>query len=257
MEPRNLISNERTMQLSIHYYVLSLNKRRSRLFEGFRDTLIDIQNTGFPFEAPSRHDEHFKLLSKLERLGQFLRETDEHFARYFAQDPLWMVLVGERKMLSIFKSTMSHGHALMGELEGDYSAVSTSDLGKIVWSVVKKALAGSNDRALDELQAAAETKTIVIGFDAVGRAVQSVSVSSSLFVEDDYHVRGSVRETDGALVLSPHVDVSEVIDDAVDHIVEKVLSRGGNVVFLESNTMTKFQKIALIVRDGASRVRSN
>ncbi len=141
----------------------------------------------------------------------------------------------------------------MGEMEGDYAAVSSSDLGKIVWSVVKQVLAGENDRALDELQAAAESKTIVIGFDAVGRAVQSVGVSSTLFVEDDYHVRGSVRETDGALVLSPHVDVSEVIDDAVDHIVEKVLAKGGNVVFLESNTMTKFQKIALIVRDGQPR----
>jgi Bacterial archaeo-eukaryotic release factor family 3 len=251
------MSNGRTMQLSIHYYVLSLTKRRSRLYEGFRDTLIDIQNTGFPFEAPSRPSEHYKLLSKLERLGEFLSETDQHFERYFAQDPLWMVLVGERKMLSIFKSTMSHGHALMGELEVDYSAVSTSDLGKIVWSVVKKALAGSNDRALDELQAAAETKTIVIGFDAVGRAVQSGIVSSSLFVEEDYHLRGSIREADGALVLSPHVDVSDVIDDAVDLIVEKVLSQGGNVVFLESNTMTKFQKIALIVRGAASSVRIN
>ncbi|MGA7304750.1 MAG: hypothetical protein WBW88_07735, partial [Rhodothermales bacterium] len=146
-------------------------------------------------------------------------------------------------------STTVHHHALMAEMEGDYAAVSSSDLGKIVWSVVKQVLAGENDRALDELQAAAESKTIVIGFDAVGRAVQSVG-ASTLFVEDDYHVRGSVRETDGALVLSPHVDVSDVIDDAVDHIVEKVLAKGGNVVFLESNTMTKFQKIALIVRDG-------
>jgi len=249
MEPKDLMSNERNMQLSIHYYVLSLGKRTSRLYEGFRDTLIDIQNTGFPFEAPSRHNGHHEHLSKPERLGEFMRETDQHFAHYFAQDPLWMVLIGERKLLSIFKSGTLHRDAMIGEMEGDYSAVSPADLGKVVWSVVKQVLAGANDRALDELQAAAETKTIMIGFDAVSQAVQTEGGGSSLFVEDDYHIKGSIRETEGALVLSPHVDLSEVIDDAVDHIVEKVLAKGGNVVFLESDTMTKFQKIALVVRD--------
>jgi hypothetical protein len=159
-----------------------------------------------------------------------------------------MVLIGERKMLSIFKSTTVHHHVLMGEMDGDNSAVSSSDLGKIVWSVVKQVLTGESDRARDERQAAAESKMIVLGFDPVGRAVQSVDVST-LFVEDDYHVHGSIRETDGALVLSPHVDVSEVIDDAVDLIVERVRAKGPHVVFLKSDTTTKFQKIALIVRD--------
>ena len=39
------------MQLSIHYYVLLLSEQMSRLYEGFRDKLIDIQNTHFPFET--------------------------------------------------------------------------------------------------------------------------------------------------------------------------------------------------------------
>ena len=39
------------MQLSIHYYVLSLSEQKSRLYEGFRDKLIYIQNTNFPFES--------------------------------------------------------------------------------------------------------------------------------------------------------------------------------------------------------------
>jgi len=38
------------MQLSIHYYVLSLSEQTSRLYEGFRDKLIDIRDANFPFE---------------------------------------------------------------------------------------------------------------------------------------------------------------------------------------------------------------
>lgn len=252
MEPKDLTSSERTIQLNILYYVLSLSERRSRLFEGIRDTLIDIQKTGVPFEAPSRDNENYRLLYKLERLGEFLYETDQHFSRHFAQDQLRMVLIGERKLLSIFNSTTVHHHVLMGEIEGDTSAVSSSDLGKIVWSVASQVLTGESDRTRNEHQAPAESKMIVLGFDAVGRTVQSVDVST-LFVEDDHHVRGGISKTDGALVLSPHVDVSEVIDDTVDLIVERVRAKAPNVVFLRSDTRTKFQKIALIVRNEQPR----
>jgi hypothetical protein len=126
--------------------------------------------------------------------------------------------------------------------------VSSSDLGKIVWSVVRQGLTGENDRVRDELQTAAESKMIVLGFDTVGQAVQSVDVST-LVVEDDYHTHGSFGETDGALMFSPHVEVSELIDDAVDLIVETVLAKDPNVVLLKSDKRTKFEKVALIVRD--------
>ena len=39
-----------TMQRSIHYYVLSLSKETNRLYEGFRDKLIDVQDKNFPFK---------------------------------------------------------------------------------------------------------------------------------------------------------------------------------------------------------------
>jgi len=42
------------------------------------------------------------------------------------------------------------------------------------------------------------------------------------------------------------LDIQEVIDDAVDAIIEKVLEKGGNVVFLESGSLTEFHRIALI-----------
>ena len=236
------------MQLSIHYYVLLLSERTSRLYEGLRDTLFDIQNTGFPFEALPDGDETVKQPFKADTLSEFLRKTDRHFAHYFAQDPLRLVVIGERKCLSIFESVTVHREALIGEVEGDYSATSSRDLGRIVWPVVKQALAGAKDRVIHELEEAASMKKIISGFDAVGRSVESDAVSS-LFVEEDYHVKGSIRKTEDALVLSPQADVREVFDDAVDVIIEKVLEMGGTVSFLKSGALMTFERIALILRD--------
>lgn len=232
------------MPLSIRYYVLSLDARTSRLFEGFRDTLIDIQNTSFPFEAPSGHAA-VKQAPIAEALRDFLNTTDQHLAIYFQQDPLWIILAGEGRHLAFFKSVTRHQSAFIGEMEGDFSDVSAENLGRIAWPIVKHALANTDDRAIEELVKAGETKVIVAGLDAVERSVKS-GPASSLFVEEDYRVKVDMFEPENRPALSPRVDGSEALDDAVDLVIESVLARGGNVTFLTSGTMMQFQRIALV-----------
>ena len=92
------------MQLSIHYYVLSLSEQTSRLYEGFRDKLIDIQNTNFPFEF----SEAGNSASKDSRLREFFLQTDQHFAHYYKQDPLRFVVVGQRRDMAVFEALTTH-----------------------------------------------------------------------------------------------------------------------------------------------------
>lgn len=244
----DLVEHVPIVQLSIRYYVLSLDERTSRLYEGFRGTLIDIQNTHFPFQLTPHPDAGRRPSSAASAHQAFMKETDDHFTHYFAQDPLHVVIVGSRESLSTFKSITIHSEIFIGELEGDYTAVSPHDLGRIVWPIVKHVLAGSNDQSLQELERAARTDGIIAGFDAVSQSVSSTTVLS-LFVEEGFRMKGSIHVTKDGVVLSPDVDVAELIDDAVDALVEKVLAKGGDVVFVDSDTMLKFQRIALIRRN--------
>ena len=59
-------------------------------------------------------------------------------------------------------------------------------------------------------------------------------------------MKGGIRETDHSLITSEDLDIREVIDDAVDAIIEKVLEKGGNVIFLASGSLAKLQRIALV-----------
>jgi len=232
------------MKLSTHYYVLSLSERRSQLYEAFRDNFIDVQNANFPFNSPVDTEALHNPALKDSRLREFLRETDRHFAHYYNQDPLMLVVVGENKYLTLFESETTHREVIIDMVEGDYSETSEHDLGKITWSIVKTALAGAVKNAIYDLMAVDGRKRF-FGIDAVAKAAQKES-GSILFVEEDYHIKGSLRETDRSVVLSSYVDVTEVFDDAVDVIVEKVLKMDGNVVFLDSGSLVKFQRIALI-----------
>ncbi len=232
------------MQRSIHYYILSLSEQKNRFYEGFRDKLIDIQNTNFPFEISIDAGDP---ASKETQLREFFHQTKKRFARYYEQDPLRLVVVGRKRNLAIYEALTTHQDVLIGTAEGDYTATSSHDLGMIVWPIVKEAIAGANENAMRDLERAAELKKVVSGIDAVGQLVET-ETGSTLYVEEDYHVKGSIRKTDHSLIISKHVNLLEVIDDVVDLIIEKVLKMGGPVIFLNSGSLTKFERIALILR---------
>jgi len=154
------------MQLSIHYYILSLSNQTCRLYEGFRDKLIDIQNKNFPFESSI---DAGNPDSQNTQLREFFLKTDQHFGHYYKQDPLRLVVAGEKKNLAVFDALSFHRDVIVGTVEGDYTATSAHDLGKIVWPVVKVAIiAGANKNALRDLEKAARVKKVVSGIDAVG-----------------------------------------------------------------------------------------
>lgn len=231
------------MQLSIHYYVLALSEHTSRLYEGFRDKLIDIHDTNFPLEILINTD---NPSSKNTQLREFFLKTDQHFAYYYNQDPHQLMLVGEKSNLAIFAALKIRQEILIGMVEGNYNATSPHDLGKIVWPVIKAAIAGTNKNAQRDLATAAKVNKVVSGIDAVGQSAETEK-GSTLYVEDDYHVKGSLNKKDHSLVLSRHVDLLEVIDDVVDLIIEKVLKMDGSVIFVNSGLLVTQQRIALIL----------
>ena len=235
------------MQLSIHYYVLSLSGKTSRLYEGFREKLIDIQNTNFPFESYIDAGSPVKSASKNSQLREFFHQTDQHFAHYYEQDPLRLVLVGEKSNLAIFEGLTIHQDALMGKVEGDYAATSPHDLGSIVWLVIKEAMAGTYKNAMRDLATAVKMKKVVSGIDAVGQSVET-ETGSALYVEENYHEKRSIQKTDHSLILSKYLNLLEVIDDVVDVIIENVLKKNGTVIFMKSGSLMKLGRIVLILR---------
>ncbi len=234
------------MRLSIRYYVLSLGDKTNRLYEAFRDQLIDIQNTGFPYHGKSNGDVPAVQESSEIQLRDFVSETDIHFAHYYAQDPLGVVVVGGRPNLSMFRSVTVHGRETIGTVEGDYGETSLRDLGLIVWPVVKAAMAGTHEQAMRNLSAAGEEDRVISGIEAVGRR-SAGGKGSTLFVEEDYHVRGSLSKTDAAVVVSAEVDVSEVLNDVVDIVIDEVLGSGGSVVFVKGGSLAAQERIALVL----------
>jgi hypothetical protein len=230
------------VSLSTHYYVLSLGAKTNRLFEAFRDALIEVENQGFPVTAPSSTS---NFLDR-DQLRELARIVDKCFVHYYMLDPLRLVVVGAREMQSALSSVTAHGTAVIARIEVDHTATHARDLGQIVWPVVKRAISGVRGRALGDLEASEGRGQMATGLEAVALELNK-GLRATLLVEDDYHLRGSVGRTGQSPVVSPDVDVRDSLDDAVDVVIERVLESGGNVVFAPGGSLSDWNRIVLLL----------
>jgi hypothetical protein len=80
---------------------------------------------------------------------------------------------------------------IIGKVEGICASTSPHDLGKIVWPIVKEVMAGASEKAMRDLETAAEVRKVFSGMDAVGQ-LADFGARAVLFVEEDYHVKGGI-----------------------------------------------------------------
>jgi hypothetical protein len=233
------------MRLSIHYYVLSLSDDSCKLYEGFRDVLITIENGDFPSVPIHNKNIRQDIAHMKDPIKRFYRHVDESFAKYFNQDSLKLILMGQKANQSIYRTVSAHDSDIIGTVNGEFIETSLFDLGQIVWPVVRDALSGDRERALQDMDSAIASGNIAAGLEQVWYLANS-QTGCTLLVEDDYHVKGSVMKTDKKLMIMEYVDIMEVFDDVVDAIIEKVLENDGHVIFMDSGSLAKFQQIALI-----------
>jgi hypothetical protein len=182
-----------------------------------------------------------------ERMRKAAFAVDECFSCYYISEPLSLVLVGDKDIHAAFLSLTAYRDAVIGMVEGDHTTTSSRDLGQIVWPVVKEAMSGILDDVLRDLEIQGEKRESAYGIEAVARSVKK-GERGTLLVEDGYHMRGSIGKTDRFPIISSDIDVREVVDDAVDAIIDKVLENGGKVVFTPGGSLAGRDRIVLFNR---------
>ena len=117
----------------------------------------------------------------------------------------------------------------------------------MVWPLVKDNRAVQVDEILSELDVAVSAKKYASSITEVWQLAQE-GRGSTLIVETDFHYPARVDET--GLFLTPADDPTapDVIDDAVDDVIETVMTKGGKVVFVDDGVLEQYKHIAMILR---------
>lgn len=243
------------MNRTPRYWVLALSEKATRLFEGTREHLVEIASEGFPLrhtgpggERPLPGDFGIdKSAYRDERHRQFFREVDAALKPMLAADPLPLAVVGVERHLAFFNEVSHQRHAILTTMTGSHDSTSPHELGKLIWPPVESGLAANREQVFAELERAIGERKLAA---TVGEAWRLAHEGRGrlLLVEEDFHYPARVDET--GKILTPAVDITapDVIDDAVDEIIEAVLLKQGQVVFVDSGRLADQQRIALILR---------
>jgi len=238
------------------YWVLVLSEKPTRLLEGTRQELVEIQEGGFPLvhEGPGGEQPLpggfgvKKSAYRDERHRQFFRQVDSALKPFLADDPLPLVAVGVDRFLAFFNEVTAHKDAVLTTLTGSHARTSAHQLGKLVWPLVEANLAARREQVFAELDKAVSEQKVASTVGEVWR-LASEGRGRLLVVEQDFHWPARVDETGRSLIPAEgDVSAPDVIDDAVDEIIEMVLSKQGQVVFVDNGQLATHQRIALILR---------
>jgi hypothetical protein len=243
------------MNRTPRYWTLVLSEKPTRLFECIRDTLIEVQEGGFPIihEGPGGEQSLpggfgiEKTTDRDEYHRKFFRQIDAALKPFLVDDPLPLVVVGVDRFLAFFNEVTDHKASIATTLQGSHDKTSPSELAKLVWPLVKDALAEQRQKVFLELDKAVGERKVASTIGEVWR-LASEGRGYLLLVEKDFHFPARVDETGQYITPTDDATAPGVIDDAVDEIIETVLSKQGRVVFVENGQLETHQRIALILR---------
>jgi len=243
------------MNRTPRYWVLALSEKPTRLYEATRDILIEIQDGGFPITHEGPGGEQSlpggfgikKSAYRDEYHRKFFRQIDTALKPFLADDPLPLAVVGVDRFLAFFKEVTDYKDALLTTLQGSHDKTSPHELGKLIWALAKDALTEQRQQVLSELDKAVGENKSASTIGEVWRLAND-GRGALLLVENDFHFPAKLDETGRHLLPADDVTGTDIIDDAVDEIIETVLSKQGRVVFLENGQLEKNQRIALILR---------
>jgi hypothetical protein len=240
---------------AIRYWVLVLSEQPTRLYEGTREILVEVNNKDFPLthEGPGGATRLpggpgvSRSAHRDEYARQFYRSVDGALGRILAQDPQPVILVGVDRNLAFFQEVTAHGSHIAGAVAGSHDKTSAHELGKLVWPLVQAHKAQTRNQALERLGTAVGGQRSASTLGEVWRMAHE-GRGDQLLVEEDYHTPARVDESGLHLTLVDDPTPPDVIDDAVDDVIETVLAKGGEVVFVDNGALTKHGRIALILR---------
>jgi phage gp37-like protein len=236
------------LQRTPRHLVLVLSSREARLFESVNGTLHPAGTTAFPLRA----DRVRRSRAGRPRLAEadtadFLRTVDRHLGTHRALHPSPFVVVGPSPVVHAFLAVARNTSRLAGTLAGHHLDAQLTELASLTRPVIQRYLASREQEALELVATRAGQGRVVSGMPAAWLATrterpQMLAVEETLFYP-------ALVSPDGATIgLSAEVDDPEVIDDAVDELIEHVLIRGAWVAIVGHGALARHGGVALVLR---------
>jgi ACT domain-containing protein len=238
------------MHRAQRYWVLLLSQSYTRFFAGTGETLEEVQDGVFPMQmtgpgatAPMPFEADSSYLD--DRHRRFFQQVDSAFTTY-EDETLPIVVGGVDRQISFFREVSQHSGSIVGTLSGNFDKATIHELAPQVWSIVQTARKEQQANALRSLDAAVSSRSVVSSIEEAWKLANE-GRGKLLLVEKNYHVP-AILDEEGRFEVVNQPGGTDVMDDAVDEVIEAVLAMGGDVAIVDDNALSTHQRIALTLR---------
>lgn len=237
----------RCLHRTPRHVVLALSSAEARLFDGVGGILRPA-GSAFPMRAERqpRSDASRPRLAASDTAA-FLRTVDRALGTYLRVHPAPLVLVGPSVLLAEFSRVSANVGRLAGTVAANIATDPLPELASRIRPILETYLLSREQEALDLLERRKGAGRSVSGMDASWLAARRES-PEMLAVEQGLFYPARVSPDGDTIEAAWDVEHPEVLDDAVDELIELVLERGGWVALVEDGALAAHGGVALSLR---------
>ncbi len=228
------------VQSNPRFLLLHLDSRSANLYLYNQKYLEPVLSGDFPALREGR----VRASRDQERTRAFMRTIDAGLTRHLAEHDLPVVLVGGERSLGEFLRVTRNGSKVAGMARGIRSRPSWQDLEAVGRSVMADHVADLSAAAHDTLYARLRARRAVTGLLGCWHAA-STSTPELLVVERHFAMAARMVAEGRYVEPSDDDEHPEVIDDAVDDLIEMVLRAGGYVCVVPDGSLREHGRVAL------------
>jgi len=214
------------------FQVITVSERVSRLLIGDRTRLVEEKNDRWPL-----------LRDDTQTNGAWSRAVLEAITSEGSTHPIPTVVAGTQPVTRHILNT--RGVEIVGVVRGNHDHTGWVQLHTEAWPLVCDWLRAGDTHAFDRLDAARSARRYAGGIDEVWDLANDSRVEL-LVVERGYEYPARLRG--GRLVVAADVEAPEVIDDAVDELIELVLKQRGRAVIVDDDMLSDHGRVAAVLR---------
>jgi hypothetical protein len=260
-ETRDLLYSTKSL---FNYYFLLINNRVTRLFKGYGDLISEVIDENYPkaYDNDEVYEKShttgpvsYALRSEIEKINieerrvrTLLQNVDYLLFLYLKKDtPLFVG--GLPEFLAYYRHVTNYSRNIVGLVEGNFERCSVDDIKGILRNELKKFADREGDIIIRGFQDMIGSGRVVLGIANVWKAAAEGKVMN-LLVEKDFIYEAYVSQdrkkifADGS-APSPNL---AFLDDAVNDLLEVVIDKGGDVIFVENGKLAKYDRIAAVLK---------
>lgn len=242
----------RALHRTPRHLILALNSGHARLFDAAGETMLPALSSSFPITAtPPDH----RSRGRADRPArgpapddlEFYRQVDAALGVYLRLHPAPLVLVGSDRATAAFRRISTNCARLAGTVTGNLTHAHRTQLATRIRTVLDEYLHRRQSEALALIDKRMSAGRVASGMPAAWRAAR-VGRPEMLAVDESLFYAARLSDDGGTLVPADDPESPDVIDDAVDELIELVLTRGGWIAFTTPGALDRHHGIALATR---------